>query len=184
MAHTGTVISWSRAFGFASMEDGTAVYIHTDDIEGGRLRVGLSVKFDTTDGKDGKIRGTNISGEAVLAKGTELSDEEKAADRERMKEIREKNKDRNAKELEEILAKVNALSGRNQRAIMTKLAEEFSLGKEERRQDHTDSKNRAFTKGEFIAFYGQKDGEKRWSAAGKKGESKPAAPKERKLTKE
>ena len=72
MAHTGTVISWSRAFGFVNMEDGTAVYINTEDIDGGRLRVGLSVSFDKADGKDGRVKGINVSGEAVLAKGAEL----------------------------------------------------------------------------------------------------------------
>ena len=72
MSKTGKVTSWKGPFGFAETEDGTSVYIHTSEIDGGRLRVGLEVKFDIEEGKEGKMKGTNVSGEAVTAKGAVL----------------------------------------------------------------------------------------------------------------
>ena len=74
MAHTGRVISWLGAFGFATMEDETAVYIHTDVIRGGHLRVGRMVSFDIekVDGREDRVKGVNVAGEAVLEKGARL----------------------------------------------------------------------------------------------------------------
>ena len=67
--------------------------------------------------------------------------------------------------------------------MLDKLVAEFSLGKEERRTD-ANAKGKTFTKGEFIAYYGAKEGEKKWADAGKKGGSKPAPKKERNIVKE
>ena len=74
MSKSGKVISWRGPFGFAEMDDKTLVYIHTTEIDEGKLRVGLSVNFDTeeVDGHGGKLKGTNVSGDAVLAKGAKL----------------------------------------------------------------------------------------------------------------
>ena len=74
MSKSGKVISWRGPFGFAEMDDKTLVYIHTTEIDGGKLRVGLTVNFDTeeVDGHGGKLKGTNVSGDAILPKGDKL----------------------------------------------------------------------------------------------------------------
>ena len=74
MTHTAIVSSWRGAFGFATLEDGTSIYIHTDEIGGGRLRVGREVCFDleAVEGQEGRHKGVNVSGTAVLPKGEKL----------------------------------------------------------------------------------------------------------------
>ena len=76
MALTGTVQSWKGPFGFAvttGEKAGTFVYIHSTDIDGGKLRVGRTVTFDLepVDGHD-RMKGVNVTGEGVLAKGEKL----------------------------------------------------------------------------------------------------------------
>ena len=71
-----------------------------------------------------------------------------------------------------MLDKVLALDNRTQREILARLTKEFALGKEEKRTDPTQKTSRSYTKGEFVAFYGQKEGERRWKEAGNKGTKK------------
>ena len=74
MALSGTVQSWKGIFGFVDTEDGTSVYIHSTDMDGGRLRVGRTVKFDmeAIEGREDRMKGVNVTGEGVLAKGEKL----------------------------------------------------------------------------------------------------------------
>eukprot|EP01059_Diplonema_ambulator_P012173 TRINITY_DN223_c0_g1_i3.p2 TRINITY_DN223_c0_g1~~TRINITY_DN223_c0_g1_i3.p2 ORF type:complete len:180 (+),score=87.20 TRINITY_DN223_c0_g1_i3:775-1314(+) len=179
MSASGTVTSWRGPFGFVEMEDGTSIYIHTDEIEGGRLRVGMKVSFDVEDGKDGKKRGTKVSGEAVVAKGQELSEEEKEQDKKRRQEMREKRADELKKEFDPVLEKVLALKHFQQAALLKKLVKELDGTIEQRRADPTQKKSgKKYTRGEFIAFYGPKEGAVMWEAAAAKKKAKKAITKE------
>ena len=74
MAQSGKVTVWKGTYGFAVQESGQVVYVRADEIGGGRLRVGHTIQFDTVeaDGHEGKLKGTNVSGEGVLKKGEML----------------------------------------------------------------------------------------------------------------
>jgi len=196
MSKTGTVISWKKPYGFAEVEDGEAVYIHTDEIDGGRLRVGLKVSFDIEAGKDDKPKGVNVTGEAVLAKDAELTEEQIAEDKERVKAQRkvqrEKAKERNAehaKDLEAVWATVEALNKKNQVFLMKKLMKAHSVQEAgEKRADPTAKAGKKspqmFTRGEFLAFYGEKNGAAMWDQSGGKKNKKEKKPKAAKITKE
>ncbi|KAJ9470893.1 hypothetical protein DIPPA_12128 [Diplonema papillatum] len=184
MSKTGKVVSWRGPYGFAELEDGRAVYIHTDEIDGGRLRIGLSVKFDTQDveGHEGKLKGTNVSGEAVQAKGAKLSEEEIAADKKRIEEMNDENK----KEFDVVFKEVERLNRSNKVHMLKTLLKELNVGelkaRELKRPDPTErGSKRLYSKGEFTAFYGAAHGNRMWALAGRKGRGggrKPFAKKE------
>jgi len=197
MSKTGTVISWKKPYGFAETEDGEAVYIHTDEIDGGRLRVGLKVSFDIEAGKDDKPKGVNVTGEAVLAKDAELTEEQIAEDKERVKAQRkaqrEKAKERNAenaKELDAVWESAQQLSKKHQVSLMKKLMKANGVQEAgEKRVDPTQKAGKGkspqmFTRGEFLAFYGEKNGTAMWNQADGKKAKKEKKPKATKITKE
>ncbi|KAJ9470890.1 hypothetical protein DIPPA_12052 [Diplonema papillatum] len=176
MSKTGKVKSWKKGYGFAEMKDGKLVFIHTDAIDGGRLRVGLPIKFDIeeVEGHDGKVKGINVTGEAVLAKGAKLSDEEVEADKKRYEEIKAARDAENQKEYDPVFKVVSKLSRRGKLALIDRLTAELELkdcvtykNADDKRQDPTTRSKARYTKGEFIAFYGKRDGEKMWNAAGR-----------------
>eukprot|EP01064_Diplonema_japonicum_P037917 TRINITY_DN9028_c0_g1_i1.p1 TRINITY_DN9028_c0_g1~~TRINITY_DN9028_c0_g1_i1.p1 ORF type:complete len:180 (+),score=80.16 TRINITY_DN9028_c0_g1_i1:52-591(+) len=179
MSQSGKVTSWRGPFGFAEMEDGTSIYIHTDEIDGGRLRVGLTVNFDVEEGKEGKKKGTNVSGDAVVKKGVELSEEEKEADKARRQEMRGQRAETLKAEYQPVYDKVVALKNFQQVALLKKLVKELDGTIEQKRADPTQKKGgKKFTKGEFVAFYGAKEGSAMWEAAGSKKKAKKTITKE------
>eukprot|EP01059_Diplonema_ambulator_P012171 TRINITY_DN223_c0_g1_i1.p2 TRINITY_DN223_c0_g1~~TRINITY_DN223_c0_g1_i1.p2 ORF type:complete len:193 (+),score=114.00 TRINITY_DN223_c0_g1_i1:54-632(+) len=177
MSQTGTVKSWRGAYGFAEMKDGTLVYIHTDEIDGGRLRVGMTVSFDTeaVEGHEGRVKGTNVSGEAVLAKGQKLSDEDMEKERERLKKLREEKKEALEADFAPVWDTVKDLSRNNKMHMLRELAKELKMTDsilfkdEEKRADPTQRGGQTYTKEEFFAFYGKADGVRMWNAASKGG---------------
>eukprot|EP01059_Diplonema_ambulator_P012172 TRINITY_DN223_c0_g1_i2.p1 TRINITY_DN223_c0_g1~~TRINITY_DN223_c0_g1_i2.p1 ORF type:complete len:194 (+),score=114.38 TRINITY_DN223_c0_g1_i2:54-635(+) len=177
MSQTGTVKSWRGAYGFAEMKDGTLVYIHTDEIDGGRLRVGMTVSFDTeaVEGHEGRVKGTNVSGEAVLAKGQKLSDEDMEKERERLKKLRDEKKEELQAEFAPVWDQVKDLPKNQKAHLVRELAKELGLkmqkpeGKVEKRADPTQRGGQTYTKEEFFAFYGKADGVRMWNAASKGG---------------
>lgn len=192
MAKSGTVISWKKPYGFVETDDGETVYINTSEIDGGRLRVGLTVNFDIEAGKDGKPKGVNVSGPAVLPTGTELSEEEIAADKERMKAQRDAAKKKRTDELDSLWEQVEKASRKNQSAILSRLMKLLEVEKaEEKRADPTQKDGKKgkgpqlYSKGEFIAFYGKTQGLEMWDVAGgkKKGGKAEKKP-EKKILKE
>ncbi|KAJ9445860.1 hypothetical protein DIPPA_25981 [Diplonema papillatum] len=181
MSQTGTVKSWRRGFGFAEMADNTLVYITQSEIDGGRLRVGRTVSFDTekVEGHGDRVKGTNVTGEAVLKKDEKLSEEEFAADKKILADARDARKAENEKAFEPIAAEVEKLSKGAQIMLFKKLAKELKLedkiekkskpaAAEEKRADPTDNGKKTYTKAEFFGFYGKKNGEKMWTLAGQK----------------
>eukprot|EP01060_Flectonema_neradi_P032424 TRINITY_DN514_c12_g1_i1.p1 TRINITY_DN514_c12_g1~~TRINITY_DN514_c12_g1_i1.p1 ORF type:complete len:189 (+),score=51.20 TRINITY_DN514_c12_g1_i1:54-620(+) len=176
MSKSGKVISWRGPFGFAEMENGNLVYIHTSEIDEGKLRIGLTVNFDTeeVDGHGGKLKGTNVSGEAVLAKGAKLTDEERAADKERIGAIKEASKEANKKDFDPVFEKVSKLNKHNKVQLVHRLIKDLGLGSlekpQEKRRDPTQAGGATYTKAEFIEFYGPKKGINMWNlSSGKKG---------------
>eukprot|EP01059_Diplonema_ambulator_P012174 TRINITY_DN223_c0_g1_i4.p1 TRINITY_DN223_c0_g1~~TRINITY_DN223_c0_g1_i4.p1 ORF type:complete len:183 (+),score=92.76 TRINITY_DN223_c0_g1_i4:54-602(+) len=177
MSQTGTVKSWRGAYGFAEMKDGTLVYIHTDEIDGGRLRVGMTVSFDTeaVEGHEGRVKGTNVSGEAVLAKGQKLSDEDMEKERERLKKLRDEKKEELQAEYAPVWDKVKDLSRNNKVHLVRQLAAELNMmdcvefKNDDRRPDPTQRGGPSYTKDEFFAFYGRREGLRMWDLAGKRG---------------
>eukprot|EP00659_Diplonema_papillatum_P009675 gene9675-15022_t len=160
------------------MADDTPVYIHTDEIAGGRLRVGQKVKFDTevVEGQDGKLKGVKVSGPAVVEKGVKLTEEQMEEDKKKREEMKAKTE----KEIEGVYKKVTAMNKANKVTLLKALLEELAVGelkrKEETRRDPTEGgKGRMYTKGEFIAFYGSAQGTRMWSMAGKGKGRKPKA---------
>eukprot|EP01064_Diplonema_japonicum_P032338 TRINITY_DN604_c0_g1_i4.p1 TRINITY_DN604_c0_g1~~TRINITY_DN604_c0_g1_i4.p1 ORF type:complete len:193 (+),score=95.84 TRINITY_DN604_c0_g1_i4:235-813(+) len=176
MSQTGVVKSWRGAYGFAEVAEGPLVWIHTDEIDGGRLRVGLTVNFDIeeVEGHEGRVKGTNVSGEAVLAKGVKLSDEEMEKEKERLNSLREEKKEKLQEEFAPVWDMVKDLGRNNKMHLLRELAKElkmmdsidFKNGKSsEKRADPTQRNGKTYTKEEFMAFYGKKDGDRMWSAA-------------------
>eukprot|EP01064_Diplonema_japonicum_P032337 TRINITY_DN604_c0_g1_i1.p1 TRINITY_DN604_c0_g1~~TRINITY_DN604_c0_g1_i1.p1 ORF type:complete len:200 (+),score=99.40 TRINITY_DN604_c0_g1_i1:59-601(+) len=170
MSQTGVVKSWRGAYGFAEVAEGPLVWIHTDEIDGGRLRVGLTVNFDIeeVEGHEGRVKGTNVSGEAVLAKGVKLSDEEMEKEKERLNSLREEKKEKLQEEFAPVWDMVKDL-GRSQKMHLVKqLAKELDVNvnrPDEKRADPTQRNGKTYTKEEFMAFYGKKDGNRMWNAA-------------------
>ncbi|KAJ9445857.1 hypothetical protein DIPPA_25972 [Diplonema papillatum] len=178
MSQTGTVKSWKRVFGFAEMADNTLVYIHQSEIDGGRLRVGHKVSFDTekVEGHGDRVKGTNVTGEAVLKKDQKLSEEEFAADKKILADARDARKAENEKELEPIAAKIDAMGPGVKLMLLKKLAKDLKLDEKytikkndsaETRPDPTTPKSKkAYTKAQFVEFYGKKNGDRMWTLAG------------------
>ncbi|KAJ9470891.1 hypothetical protein DIPPA_12097 [Diplonema papillatum] len=162
MSQTGIVTSWRGPFGFVELEDKTAVYVATEDIDGGRLRVGRTVTFDTEEGKEGKLKGVNVKGEGVLAKGTELSEEDKAEDRKKAQEFRESKTNAAKEEMQPVWDKVEKLALSNQVTLLKKLSSMNGGKLEAKYADPTQKGSKKFTKGEFLAFYGNEEGNQRW----------------------
>ncbi|KAJ9458889.1 hypothetical protein DIPPA_03000 [Diplonema papillatum] len=178
MSKTGTVKSWKMAYGFAETDDGTLVWIHTSEIDGGRLRVGRKVSFDTeaVEGHNGRLKGTNVSGEAVLKKGERLSDEDFESDKKLREELRDARIGENKKEFDPVYSVVSKMKRPNKMMLIKELTKELKLddrvvmnGNGSRRPDPTTRSKKTYSKPEFIAFYGQRDGEKMWNLAGQKG---------------
>eukprot|EP00754_Rhynchopus_humris_P023355 Rhum_TRINITY_DN14830_c0_g1::Rhum_TRINITY_DN14830_c0_g1_i2::g.120913::m.120913 len=179
MSHKAIVSSWRGAFGFATLEDGTSIYIHTDEIGGGRLRVGREVCFDleAVEGQEGRHKGVNVSGTAVLPKGEKLSAEEYEEDLRLRGDLRLNNKVRNKTEYDPVKARVDKLNHSNKVFLIRELLKELDIGVLEnskdggRRYDPTErSRDRKlYTKKEFLYFYGPKNGEVMWAMAAKGG---------------
>ena len=233
MSHTGQVRSWRGTYGFAEAEDTTMVYIHSSEIEGGRLRVGREVRFDIekVEGHPDRVKGVNVSGEAVLAKGVKLvclfarssrggprkrrrkkqkkptsgkqqiskqqTENEFSEDRGLRDELKTQRRTANQEELGPVKEKVDQMCRNNKYAASTisvrklqaelshhthshrvhlvrELVKELKLEdmvtykkeREETRTDPTHRSSQRYTKGEFIAFYGPRDGERMWNVAG------------------
>eukprot|EP01061_Rhynchopus_euleeides_P032372 TRINITY_DN53790_c0_g1_i1.p2 TRINITY_DN53790_c0_g1~~TRINITY_DN53790_c0_g1_i1.p2 ORF type:complete len:210 (+),score=105.60 TRINITY_DN53790_c0_g1_i1:49-630(+) len=176
MALTGTVTSWKGPYGFAETDDGKLVYIHSTEIEGGKLRVGRKITFDTeeVDGHAERVKGVNVSGKGVLPKGEKLSDDEFAEDRKLLEEMREAAKGKNKEEYVPVKTLVDELNRSNKVHLVRELIKELKLQdsiryKEEKRQDPTLRGGPKYTKAEFLAFYGPVDGQRMWQVAGQLG---------------
>eukprot|EP01059_Diplonema_ambulator_P013318 TRINITY_DN2384_c0_g1_i1.p1 TRINITY_DN2384_c0_g1~~TRINITY_DN2384_c0_g1_i1.p1 ORF type:complete len:216 (+),score=112.29 TRINITY_DN2384_c0_g1_i1:47-649(+) len=178
MSKTGIAKNWKGPFGLVEMEDGTVVRIETGAIDGGRLRVGYTVSFDLKDDSKKPI-GVNVTGPAVLPKGTVLSEEEQAEDKKKIEELKSKDK----AQFEPVWEAVQALTTGNKLQLARELAKKLDTDIVFNRDKRMDKGN-AFTKGEFLAFYGEKEGEKKWAAAkkfnGKKSGSKKKSKKGKK----
>eukprot|EP01061_Rhynchopus_euleeides_P022777 TRINITY_DN371_c1_g1_i1.p2 TRINITY_DN371_c1_g1~~TRINITY_DN371_c1_g1_i1.p2 ORF type:complete len:195 (+),score=97.23 TRINITY_DN371_c1_g1_i1:124-708(+) len=180
MSLTGTVKSWNGKYGFVETKEGTLAYVHTSEIDGGKLRIGRTVKLDTeaVEGHDGRVKGVNVAGEGVLAKGEKLGEDDLEADKKLRSEVREEFKKTKDEEYEPVRAQVDTLSKANQVRLVRELSKELKLdapapkaakqakADNERRQDPTQRGGPGFTKLEFVAFYGQKDGLRMWEVAG------------------
>eukprot|EP00754_Rhynchopus_humris_P004215 Rhum_TRINITY_DN12158_c0_g1::Rhum_TRINITY_DN12158_c0_g1_i1::g.49678::m.49678 len=176
MSHTGQVRSWRGTYGFAEAEDATMVYIHSSEIEGGRLRVGREVRFDIekVEGHPDRVKGVNVSGEAVLAKGVKLTENEFSEDRGLRDELKTQRRAANQEELGPVKEKVDQMCRNNKVHLVRELVKELKLEdmvtykkeREETRTDPTHRSSQRYTKGEFIAFYGPRDGERMWNVAG------------------
>eukprot|EP01063_Lacrimia_lanifica_P014236 TRINITY_DN20870_c0_g1_i1.p2 TRINITY_DN20870_c0_g1~~TRINITY_DN20870_c0_g1_i1.p2 ORF type:complete len:198 (+),score=98.27 TRINITY_DN20870_c0_g1_i1:50-643(+) len=183
MSSTGTVTTWRGKYGFVESTDGKTVYVHTDEIDGGSLRIGMTLSFDTeeVEGHSGRVKGTNVSGEAILKKGEKLDDEAAVAERERVREYRNgvaKAKDESLDEVKEAIA---PLTKAQKMKLAQWLCSDLGLGNpketatkakeaEEKRTDPTDKTGNAqYTKAEFLAFYGKEMGPRIWDLAGEVG---------------
>lgn len=193
MAKVGTVVAWRRPFGIVETADGETVRIYTADIDGGRLRVGREAKFDVEEVKEGKFKGVNVTGDAVLLKDQELNEEQIAEDKAHVKAQRKANNDKNSKELEDILALLEKTSRKNKSLVLNKLMKSMNVSKaDEKRVDPTQETGKGktplkYSRGEFIAFYGKAQGLQLWKDAApkKKGDKKKAnKKKEKTITKE
>eukprot|EP01061_Rhynchopus_euleeides_P030941 TRINITY_DN51279_c0_g1_i1.p2 TRINITY_DN51279_c0_g1~~TRINITY_DN51279_c0_g1_i1.p2 ORF type:complete len:188 (+),score=97.39 TRINITY_DN51279_c0_g1_i1:55-618(+) len=175
MATTGKVIVWKGAYGFVETEDGRTVYIHVDEIEGGRLRVARTVQFDIeeVEGQDGKLKGINVSGEAVLKKGEKLSDDLVEEDKKLRENFRDAAKEKNKSLYDPVWDKVSKMSKVNKVQLVKDLLTELDMGVLEtgpdagKRADPTERGSKQYTKKEFLAFYGPQKGEKMWELAGR-----------------
>eukprot|EP01062_Namystynia_karyoxenos_P007443 TRINITY_DN1261_c0_g1_i2.p2 TRINITY_DN1261_c0_g1~~TRINITY_DN1261_c0_g1_i2.p2 ORF type:complete len:205 (+),score=97.08 TRINITY_DN1261_c0_g1_i2:88-702(+) len=89
MSQKGTVRVWNKGYGFAEGTDGKCVFIHKSAIgEDKRLCVGKEINYDieAVEGHDGRVKGTNVSGPAVMSwedwKKLSVSREDKDKERE------------------------------------------------------------------------------------------------------
>ena len=182
MSKTGTVKSFNGKFGFVDLADGTVAYVHTEEIDGGRLRVGHKVSLDTeaVEGHDGRVKGVNVSGKGVMAKGEKLSDEDFEADKKIRETIKEEYKAEQDKAYEPVKEKVDTLSKGAKLRLVRELTKELGLQApvsqeaakkaakiaNERRKDPTAPGGPTFTKAEFAQFYGAREGARMWEVAG------------------
>ena len=186
MSKTGTVKSFNGKFGFVDLADGTVAYVHTEEIDGGRLRVGHKVSLDTeaVEGHDGRVKGVNVSGKGVMAKGEKLSDEDFEADKKMRETIKEEFKAEQDKAYEPVKEKVDTLSKGAKLRLVRELTKELGLQApvsqeaakkaakqaakvaNERRKDPTAPGGPTFTKAEFAQFYGAREGARMWEVAG------------------
>ena len=84
MTHIATVKMWRKNYGFAEADDGSIVHITREEIGGMALQPGLTVTCDLVpvEGHAGRVKGTNVTGEAIVPADTEFTVEEKKANRE------------------------------------------------------------------------------------------------------
>eukprot|EP01064_Diplonema_japonicum_P029445 TRINITY_DN477_c1_g3_i2.p1 TRINITY_DN477_c1_g3~~TRINITY_DN477_c1_g3_i2.p1 ORF type:complete len:227 (+),score=108.21 TRINITY_DN477_c1_g3_i2:86-682(+) len=170
MSLSGVAKNWKGPFGLVEMADSTVVRVETETIDGGRLRVGYPVTFDLKEDSKKPI-GINVTGEAVLAKGTVLTEEQQAEDKKKIEELKAKDKAQFDPIWDEVKELANGNKYQLARDLAKKLGIDIALNKDKRMD-----KGNSFTKGEFLAFYGEKEGEKKWNAAkksnGKNGKKK------------
>eukprot|EP01059_Diplonema_ambulator_P036523 TRINITY_DN9119_c0_g2_i1.p1 TRINITY_DN9119_c0_g2~~TRINITY_DN9119_c0_g2_i1.p1 ORF type:complete len:253 (+),score=59.44 TRINITY_DN9119_c0_g2_i1:59-817(+) len=68
---TGKVVTWytAKGYGFVQDEEGTSAYVHTSSIDGGMLKVGENVTYDTEESKrKGKLVAVNVKGPGLTKK--------------------------------------------------------------------------------------------------------------------
>ena len=83
MTHIATVKMWRKHYGFAEADDGSIVHITKEEIGGMALQPGLTVTCDLVpvEGHAGRVKGTNVTGEAIIPADTEVTIEDKKAQR-------------------------------------------------------------------------------------------------------
>ena len=86
--------------------------------------------------------------------------------------MKDASKEANKAEFEPVFEKVSAMNKHNKVQLVHTLIKELNLGNldqpQERRRDPTQRGGSAYSKSEFIAFYGPKEGTKMWNLSGKK----------------
>ena len=107
------------------------------------------------------------------------SDEDRAADKERLSAMKDANKEANKAEFDPVFEEVSKLNKHNKVHLVHTLIKELNLGAlekpQEKRRDPTQRGGVSYSKTEFVAFYGAKEGTRMWNLSGKKGSKRRPA---------